>query len=88
MVAGPSLDRHHWMPRAEGGRDRAWVHVVCHRMIHRLFSDGDLAGPLADPAALRAHPAMQKFIAWVRRKPADYVDWPRTARNGRAGRRR
>ena len=57
MVAGPSLDRHHWVPRAEGGRDRAWVHLVCHRMVHRLFADHELAGPLPRRLANRRETA-------------------------------
>lgn len=83
MVADSGSDRHHWVPRSRGGRDWAWMHQVCHRMIHRLFTDDELAGPFAGPAAIRAHPDMQKFIAWVRRKPADYVDWPKAPRGGR-----
>lgn len=75
-----SRDRHHW---SKGGREWAWLHQVCHRMIHRLFSDDELAETFSDPESLRAHPEMRKFIAWVRRKPAGYVEWPREPRGGR-----
>jgi len=74
MHAGPSVDRHHWVPRTHGGRVASTVHLVCHRMIHRVFSDRDLASAYRD---------MARFIAWVRRKPHDYVDWPRTPRRRR-----
>ncbi|MCG8510258.1 MAG: HNH endonuclease [Rhodospirillales bacterium] len=88
MVPGASLDRHHWIPRSEGGGDWDWIHQICHRMIHRLFTDRELAGPYSDASALRGHPEMARFIAWVRRKPAEYLDWPKTPRRGRSSRRR
>jgi len=69
MVEGPSVDRHHWVPRGHGGRVVSAVHLVCHRMIHRVFRDRDLALTYRDAESLRAHPDMARFIAWVRRKP-------------------
>ena len=73
MVEGPSLDRHHWIPRTRGGRDQDTVHRVCHKMVHRLFGEAELAAAYADPEALRAHPEMARFIKWVRRKPPEYL---------------
>jgi hypothetical protein len=29
---------------------------------------------------LRAHPDMAAFIKWVRKRPAGYVDWPKSPR--------
>ncbi|MCB9948423.1 MAG: HNH endonuclease [Rhodospirillaceae bacterium] len=81
MVAGPSVDRHHWVPRSRNGpNDAATVHVVCHRMVHRLFTEAELAARFSTPEAIRAHPDMRRFIAWVRRRPPDYVDWPQAPR--------
>lgn len=81
MIDGPSVDRHHWIPRTKGGREMDWLHLVCHRMIHRLFSEKELATAYSDPAVVRGHPDIQRFIAWVRRQPAEYVDWPRRPRS-------
>lgn len=50
MIAGPSVDRHHWVPKSEGGR---------------------------------AHPEVRRFVAWVRRQPPEYLDWPRAPRRRR-----
>jgi hypothetical protein len=83
MVAEPSVDRHHWVPKSAGGRETEAIHVVCHRMIHRVFNARDLAADYAEPEAVRAHPEIARFVAWVRRKPAGYVDWPREARKRR-----
>lgn len=80
MVAGPSVDRHHWVPRSAGGRDWQTIHTVCHRMIHRLFSERELANAYSTVEAIRAHPAMQRFVRWIRKKPADYLDRPKRSR--------
>ena len=80
MIEGPSVDRHHWVPRTKGGREAVPLHLICHRMIHRLFDESALAERYADPAALRDHPDMRRFVAWVRRQPPEYVDWPRSPR--------
>jgi len=83
MVDGPSVDRHHWLPRSHGGREATPLHAVCHRMIHRVLDDAELAAAFATADALRAHPEIAKFVAWVRRKPPTYIDWPRTPRRRR-----
>jgi len=85
MVAGPSVERHHWVPRTLGGRESALLHRVCHRMIHRLFDHATLAREMNTPEALRAHPDMARFLAWVRKQPPAFV--ARTEAPGRYGRK-
>ena len=51
-------------------------------MIHRLFSERELARVYNDVETIRAHPDMRRFVQWVRKKPADYIDWPRRRRRG------
>ena len=84
MIAGPSVDRHHWVPKSEGGHAIDHLHTVCHRMIHRVFSERELATSYADPETVREHPEIARFVAWVRRQPPEYLDWPK----GPRGRRR
>jgi len=86
MIAGPSVDRHHWRPKSQGGTDTQWLHRVCHRMIHRLFDEATIARDYDTPDRLKTHPDIVKFITWVRKKPVDYIDWPESA--GRYGRNR
>ena len=88
MCEGPSVDRHHWVPRVHGGGAASPLHLICHRMIHRVFSDRDLALRYRDAESLRAHPDMARFIVWVRRKPSEYVDWPKSPRRRPTGRPR
>lgn len=80
LVPGPSVDRHHWVPKSEGGRVTSAIHKICHRAIHARFSEKDLAGAYSTPEAVRADPEMARFVAWVRKRPPDYVDWPKGRR--------
>lgn len=79
MLPGPTVDRHHWVPRSKGGRTTAanvaWLHRVCHRKIHAELTEADLAAGYASPQALRAHPGIARFLRWVARRPATLVDW-------------
>ncbi|MEL0110796.1 MAG: hypothetical protein VW835_03600 [Rickettsiales bacterium] len=86
MIEGPSVNRHHWVPRLKGGGAASDIHVVCHRMLHRTFSEGELARDYPSPEALRAHPEIENFIRWVRRKPVEFVDRAKAPR-GRDKRR-
>lgn len=81
MIVGPSVHRHHWVPKLKGGRDWAWLHRVCHKKIHAELREVALARAFATPEALRAHPAIRDFIDWVQRQPPAW-----TGRH--AGRRR
>ncbi len=85
LIDGPSVDRHHWVPLSRGGREAAVLHRICHRMLHRLFTEAELARSYSTADAVLGHPDMQRFVAWVRRQPADYVGWPRAPRG--SGRR-
>lgn len=80
MIAGPSVDEHHWVPKSEGGRETAWLHRVCHRTLHARFSERELARDYSTPEAVRADPAVARFIRWVRKRPPEYTDWPKDVR--------
>ena len=69
---GSQVEWHHRVPKSEGGRETVPVHPICHRTIHASATNGELAGPLADIDALRAVPAVAKFVKWVADKPADF----------------
>jgi hypothetical protein len=74
MIAGPSVDRHHWQPKSRGGREAEPLHLICHRKLHSLFTEKELATTYATPEAVRQHPQMQTFIQWVRRRPSEFID--------------
>jgi hypothetical protein len=60
LIAGPSVDEHHWVPKTEGGRQTSFVHRVCHRALHARFTERELAQNYATPEAVRADPDMAK----------------------------
>ena len=87
MRAGPSVDRHHLVPKSEGGREARWVHRICHRKVHSLFTERELAKEYSTPEALRAHPEIQAFLRWIARKDPEFYSRTATAHR-KAGWRR
>ncbi|MCP3734820.1 HNH endonuclease [Sphingomonas sp. RP10(2022)] len=77
---GAKVEWHHLVPRSEGGRTTAPVHPICHRTIHATLPNAELARAYADPAVLRAHPAIARFLRWIADKPADFSAPVRRAR--------
>ena len=60
MLTGPSLDEHHPVPRSHGGRETVTMHKVCHRAIHAMLSEAELAEEYSAFTALRTHPLVQE----------------------------
>lgn len=72
-MPGPSVEKHHLIPRSQGGRVVVALHTICHRKIHAELDERTLARAYADIDALRAHPAIADFIRWVSRKPPEFI---------------
>jgi hypothetical protein len=83
MVTGPSLDQHHPVPRSHGGRAAVTMHKICHRALHAMLSERELAEEFCDFDKLRVHPMLGQFIAWVKKRPPEYYDRTRWARSRR-----
>jgi len=77
---GRRVEWHHLVPRSEGGRETAPVHPICHRTIHATLANAELARGYADPAALRAHDGIARFLRWIADKPPDFHAAVRRAR--------
>ncbi len=82
-VLGTNVEWHHPVPKSEGGRDTVPLHPICHRAIHAAFANADLARRYPDLNALRAAPAIDRFLVWIAGKPPDFNAPTRRARNGR-----
>jgi len=74
LIAGPSVNEHHLIPRSRKGKETITLHRICHSKIHSLFSEKELAMEYNTADKLRAHPEMQKFIKWVRKKDPEFYD--------------
>ncbi len=80
-------ERHHLVPRSRGGRETVLLHPVCHRKIHSLFTEAEIARHYPSIAALRRHPEVRKFVRWLADKPPDFRAPTRAARRKRCRRR-
>lgn len=78
-------DAHHLVPKSKGGRQTKFLHRVCHRQIHALLTETELARRYNTVDALLAHPELQAFLAWVKTKPDDF--FVRTRKSARMRRR-
>lgn len=74
VIPASQQDAHHFVPKSKGGRETRLLHRICHRQIHVLFTEAELARHLNTPEALLAQPQVQTFVAWVRSKPADFYE--------------
>lgn len=74
MLSGPFIDRHHFVPKCEGGKESEFLHKVCHRKIHSLWTEKELAREFNDPNKIKEHPEMQKFLTFIRKKEPNFCD--------------
>lgn len=65
---------HHLTPVLKGGArgPTARIHQICHNEIHSALSEAELARRYNSFEALRAHPQLARFIAWVATKPPGF----------------
>jgi len=80
-------DAHHLVPKSKGGRQTQFLHRVCHRQVHALLTETELASQYASVEALLAHPELQTFVTWVKNKPAQFFAPARKSMRVRRGRR-
>lgn len=85
-IPAAQRDAHHWVPKSKGGRQTEWLHRICHRQLHALLTEAELARDYHAPELLRAHPEMERFLRWVRTKPNDFFE--RTRKSERLRKRR
>jgi hypothetical protein len=81
LIPPAQRDAHHLVPRSKGGRQTEYLHRICHRQVHALLTETELAREYSTVEALQAHPGMVQFLAWVRGKPPDFSE--RTRKSAR-----
>lgn len=67
-------DAHHLVPKSKGGRHTEYLHRICHRQIHALLTETELARQFDSVDALLTHPDVALFVAWVKTKPDDFME--------------
>lgn len=60
------------MPKSKGGRDTVSVHPICHRALHRHFSNAELREYGDDLDRLRSDDRLAGFLKWIAHKPPDF----------------
>lgn len=76
-------DAHHLIPKSRGGFTTVFMHRACHKQIHALFTETELARHYPSVQALQAHPEIVRFINWIKQKSNDLN--PPTRRSRRKG---
>lgn len=67
---GRRSEHHHPQPKSRGGRETVPVHPICHRILHKSFSNKQLERlSLSD---LRKAPELAPFLAWIEDKHPDF----------------
>ncbi len=83
VIPPSQQDEHHLVPRLKGGKETQTMHRICHRQIHALFTESELARQFNTADALLEHPEVQKFVAWVKRKPPEFYESSRMSNRKR-----
>lgn len=74
MIKGPSVDKHHLVPKCKGGKETELMHKICHRKIHSLFNEKELAKEYNTAEKIKEHPEVQKFIKWIKKKDPEFYE--------------
>jgi hypothetical protein len=75
-LCGRELDAnatsHHLIPSTFGGKETVKLHEICHNMIHRTFTERELAKYYHTIDRVLEHDDIQKFVKWVSKKPIEF----------------
>lgn len=69
---GARVEWHHVVPKSQGGRDTVPLHPICHRTIHAIVSNAELARLYPRLDALREREDIRRFLAWIADKPPNF----------------
>jgi hypothetical protein len=81
LIPDSQKDAHHLVPKSKGGKITEYLHRICHKQIHALFTESELAQQFNTAETLKNHPEMGKFITWVKSKPDNFYE--RTRKSAR-----
>lgn len=72
---GVEITEHHLIPREEGGGKLAKANlcIPCHKQIHALYTNKELALRLNTIQDLKRDEKISKFIRWIRKQPSTTI---------------
>ncbi|MGN1401462.1 MAG: HNH endonuclease [Bacillus sp. (in: firmicutes)] len=75
------MTKHHLTPKELGGTllPTAMLCIPCHKQIHALYTNEEIAARLTTIKELQADPKLAKFLKWIRKQPAERL--PRTRKS-------
>lgn len=72
-IPDSQLDKHHLIPKVKGGKETEFMHRMCHRQIHSIFSESELARKFNTVEKLLENEDMKTFVTWIKTKPDDFI---------------
>jgi hypothetical protein len=73
MIKGRSIDEHHFIPKLKGGKVTDTLHVVCHRKLHSVFSETEMARYYNTPEKCLENEEVKKFVKWISKKDPEFL---------------
>ena len=66
---------HHLIPKSKGGKggETVLINHICHKQIHLMFKEKQLAKSLNKIEDLKKHPKLKKFIIWIRKRSPEFL---------------
>lgn len=90
MVSGPSIDKHHLIPKLKGGKETALMHIVCHGKLHSIWSENELRDTYNNVESILTDERIQKFVKFVRKqftRDSEYINSNKLSNNHKKRRR-
>ena len=69
----PEITEHHLVPKERGGKDfhTAKLCIVCHKQIHALYTNRELAARLFSISRLKNDEKIKRYLKFVCKLPGD-----------------
>ena len=79
------LTKHHLLPREEGGNEEhiSYIGSDCHRQIHALYTNKELAIRLDSIDKLKNDEKIHKYLKFIKKQPASKIATIKKSRNVR-----
>jgi hypothetical protein len=67
--------QHHLIPKLKGGKGGPTVllHHICHKELHAVLTEAELARRYNTIEDLLTHPRIAKFATWIAKRPPGFL---------------